>query len=289
MIKKVNQSSLFEKHKDDFKYCEKIIKKHSKTFYAAFSTLPKEDAMSVYAVYAFCRKADDIVDEDADLEALNQLWEELRLFEDGNEPNHPIWRALRVVFNTYKMDIAPFYDMIIGQKEDLTFTQPETQSDLLKYSYYVAGSVGLMLLPILTDEPEKMREEAIALGTAMQITNILRDVREDLENNRIYLPKEVMEKLGYSYEILLNQEINQSFIDLWEYEANEAEKYYQKALVMIDWVNEKAKRPLLLSLLLYREIIFSVRSNNYDCFTKRVVVSKSKKLEIVEKANEILR
>lgn len=289
MIRKNKVKNLFQTYKKDFDYCEKIIKEHSKSFYAAFSTLPKEEAMSVYAIYAFCRKADDIVDESADAKALEQLRNELELFEQGNEPDHPVWRALRVVFQTYEMDIDPFYDMIIGQEKDLAFEQPKTQQDLEDYSYYVAGSVGLMLLPLLTPYSAELQDKAISLGVAMQITNILRDIGEDLDNNRVYIPKDVMEKFGYTDEMLRNKTINQEFINLWEYEANLAETYYEQSMVLIDRMNDKAKKPLLLSLLFYKEILEAVRSSEYDCFTKRNSVSKKRKLELLNQAQVYLK
>jgi phytoene synthase len=289
MIKKPREQSLFDKYQEDFLYCEEIIKKHSKTFYAAFSSLPKKEALSVYAIYAYCRKADDVVDEANDSEGLAILREELELFEIGEEVNHPVWRALRVVFETYEMDIAPFYDMITGQEMDLSFKQPETQEDVEKYSYYVAGTVGLMMLPLLTATPKKVQEEAVALGTAMQLTNILRDVGEDLENQRVYLPKDVMAEYGYTMEMLKNKTINQAFIDMWEYEAQEAEKHYTQALKLIDEMNEKAKKPLLLSLLYYREILEAVRLNDYDCFSKRAVIKKRRKVELFKQAGDMLK
>lgn len=289
MTKNPNKKGQFKEYKDDFFYCERVIKKHSKSFYAAFSTLPKEEAMSVYAVYAFCRKADDLVDEDADAEGLAELRHQLQLFEQREEVDHPVWRALRVVFDTFEMDIDPFYDMITGQEKDLSFQQPNTQAELEEYSYYVAGTVGLMLLPLLTPNPQDLREEALALGTAMQITNILRDVGEDLDNDRVYLPKEVMKKHGYTQSMLENKELNQSFIDLWEYEANEAEKHYEQAMYLIKKVNKEAKKPLLLSLLFYKEILEAVRLNNYDCFTQRSVVGKRRKLQLLMQSEDFLK
>lgn len=289
MTKNPNKKGQFKEYKDDFFYCERVIKKHSKSFYAAFSTLPKEEAMSVYAVYAFCRKADDLVDEDADAKGLEELRHQLQLFEKREEVDHPIWRALRVVFDSFKMDIDPFYDMISGQEKDLSFQQPNTQAELEEYSYYVAGTVGLMLLPLLTPNPQDLREEALALGTAMQITNILRDVGEDLDNDRVYLPKEVMKKHGYTQSMLENKELNQSFIDLWEYEANEAEKHYEQAMYLIKKVNKEAKKPLLLSLLFYKEILEAVRLNNYDCFTQRSVVGKRRKLQLLMQSEDFLK
>ena len=289
MTKNPSKKGQFKEYKDDFSYCERVIKKHSKSFYAAFSTLPKEEAMSVYAVYAFCRKADDLVDEDADAEGLAELRHQLQLFEKREEVDHPVWRALRVVFDTFDMDIDPFYDMITGQEKDLSFQQPNTQAELEEYSYYVAGTVGLMLLPLLTPNPQDLREEALALGTAMQITNILRDVGEDLDNDRVYLPKEVMKKHGYTQSMLENKELNQSFIDLWEYEANEAEKLYEQAMHLIKKVNKEAKKPLLLSLLFYKEILEAVRLNNYDCFTQRSVVGKRRKLQLLMQSEDFLK
>lgn len=288
MIRKNIINPEFLKHKEDFNYCEKIIKKHSKSFYAAFSTLPDEKAMAVYAIYAFCRKADDIVDVEMNEDALKKLHHQLKCFEKGATLNHPFWRALRVVFNAYKMNIAPFYDMITGQEMDLSFQQPETQKDLESYSYYVAGSVGLMMLPLLTERPEDYQKEAIALGIAMQITNILRDIGEDLENSRVYLPKEVMKKHGYTSEMLENKTVNSNFIDLWEYEAKIAEAYYEQSLNLVYNTNEEAKKPLLLSLLFYKEILNVVRLNDYQCFEKRNSVSKRKKLELLSQANEML-
>lgn len=289
MINKQKLSPAFHQHKEDFSYCEKVIKEHSKSFYAAFSTLPKEKAMSIYAIYAFCRKVDDLVDEESDAEGLKKLDDQLSRFEKGEVLDHPIWRALRTVFNVYEMDINPFYNMIRGQEMDLSFQQSKTQKDLETYSYYVAGTVGLMLLPLLTERPEDYQEEAIALGTAMQITNILRDVGEDLKSNRIYLPKDVMEKHCYTLEMLKNKEINSWFIDLWEYEAKKAEIYYEHSLELVYNVNKEAKKPLLLSLLFYKEILNTVRLNGYQCFEKRNVVSKRRKLELFQQADELLK
>lgn len=284
-----NSSKLFKEFKEDFDYCEEIIKKHSKTFYAGFSLLPKEEAMSVYAVYAFCRKADDLVDEEANAEGLKHLKEDLKLFEEGKEKDHPVWRALRVVFSTYDMDIAPFYEMIEGQEMDLSFTQPETQEDLEDYSYYVASTVGLMLLPLIAKHPKKLKEDAIALGKAMQITNILRDIGEDLENNRLYLPKNVMEKFGYTRDMLERHEISEKFIALWEYEAQIAEAYYEQSLNLLDNLNKEARNPLYLSLIFYKEILEVVRENSYDCFTKRAIVGKRRKMRLLKRAEQTIK
>lgn len=137
----INNQYTFSSQQTDFLACEKIIKHHSKTFYFAFSKLPKEQAQSIYAIYTFCRVADDTVDEEKDAQKLQQLFQELESFEAGSVPNHPMWLALEAVFSEFPMDIRPFYDMLIGQRIDLNFQQPKTQQELLDYAYYVAGSV----------------------------------------------------------------------------------------------------------------------------------------------------
>ena len=134
------------------------------------------------------------------LQALENLKMELDLFNRGAEPNVPLWRALRTVFDRVFHDIEPFYDQFTGQMMDIHFSTPKTMQDLEKYSYYVAGSVGRMLLPIIASNSHRdLSIAAVDLGIAMQLTNILRDVGEDYyEKQRIYLPQEEMLKYQYS-------------------------------------------------------------------------------------------
>ena len=177
----INKSrNLFDKYSEDFASCEEVIKKHSKSFYSAFSQLPKDKARSVFAIYAFCRQADDAIDLLKDLKLLNENHHGLHKLEAGTVLDAPIWRALSVVFATYDLPFQPFYDMLTGQRMDLYFQQPATEADLSHYSYYVAGSVGLMLLPILSSSAAEIQTPAKKLGEAMQRTNILRDIGEDL-------------------------------------------------------------------------------------------------------------
>ncbi|MDW0110111.1 phytoene/squalene synthase family protein [Sporosarcina aquimarina] len=272
---------------DDFEYCEQIIKRHSKSFYYAFSRLPEEKAQAVYAIYAFCRTADDSVDENnedfAQLAALDQLTEELNLFSRRQEIDHPLWRALRVVFNTYSMDIEPFFDQLKGQRMDISFSAPRTLDEVETYSYYVAGSVGRMLLPIIASKSSKdCTDAAVSLGVAMQITNILRDVGEDYrEKDRIYLPLDELEKVGYDSHQLANSLITQSFIDVWELMAARAEYRYDEFLGCISDFDNDSQFAVLASAQVYRGILASVRQNNYDCFARKNYVTKREMMRIL--------
>lgn len=278
--------------KSDYKFCQSIIKKYSKSFYYAFSTLPEDDARAVYAVYTYCRMADDAIDEaDSKAEAMKNL-DELRVqldeFCKGNTPDTPMWRALNDVRNRYALDISMMYAQIDGQESDVHFRQPENLDDLFEYSRKVAGSVGRLLLPIITEDRTLERQKnAENLGVAMQITNILRDVGEDLDmHNRVYIPRSVLNRFEYSHEQLKSGELNDAFINVWEHLAGEAEALYDGFHKEIIHYKKEARLPLLLSLSVYREILAEVRNNAYDCFNRRNFVSVKRKTEI---KNEVIK
>lgn len=273
--------------KSDFLHCESIIKRHSQRFYQAFSKLPEEKANAIYAIYAFCRIADDCVDENPSTlkqqQALSQLKLELDLFSRGEELDLPLWRALRYVFENYDMSIEPFYDQLTGQSMDVKFESPKTLDELEKYSYYVAGSVGLMLLPLIASEnASELTLPAIELGVAMQITNILRDIGEDLyEQQRIYLPESEMERFNYSEEDLRAGEINHAFISLWEHLALRAENLYDNFMQHIDLFDADSRLPVSLSAQYYRSILNLVREDSYSILARPVKFHGSKQLESV--------
>jgi len=283
--------------KKDYAYCEKVIKASYKSFYTAFSKLPKEKARAVYAIYAFCRQADDTVDAHKPLalkkENLAILEAELEEFEKGKTPNHPMWRALRDVFNRYAMTTSPFYDQLEGQKRDLDFQEITNLDALNDYNYYVAGSVGLMLLPILAAKngiTETLKESAVSLGIAMQITNILRDVGEDYrENKRVYLPTELLNR----YQVDLAQNVengpDKNFIALWEELAEESTRGYMAFEDSIHHYDSDCRFPVLVSSKLYSGIMDSVRKNNYDCLGKRNYVPEARMMELILETRKILK
>lgn len=283
------ESTLFERYKEDFAYCEQIIKKHSKSFYSAFSQLPPEKARSVFAVYAFCRQADDAIDRYQDIVKLNELEHGLRQMACGKVLDTPLWRALSVVFAKYDLQFQPFYDMLAGQRMDLNFQPPETEADLSSYSYSVAGSVGLMLLPILSSQAGKIQEPTKKLGEAMQRTNILRDIGEDLAMNRIYLPKETMQRFEITIQHLRQKKVTESFIQLWEFEALLAEKLYDEALSMMPQIDEDCQEALMAALLIYRELLTVIREKNYQVFLKKNAVSIQRKAFLLRSVKQQIK
>lgn len=276
--------SLFDERAEDFAWCEEVIKRNSHSFYRAFSQLPDRKRQSVYALYAFCRLADDCVDRDASEAKLDRLENDLVLFFAGSPANAPLWRALDAACSLFDLDAAPFFDMLEGQRRDLSFRQPETMGELEDYSYYVAGSVGLMLLPILcADAPvdDDLRDSAVALGVAMQLTNILRDVGEDLANGRVYLPAEVLEAASYGPERLRAHAVDEAFRDAWEAVARRSEELYRPMERDVFALDGDSRLPTLSSLYLYRGILDEVRAEGYQCFERRAAVPKDVAVQLV--------
>ncbi|KMJ57855.1 phytoene synthase [Bacillus sp. LL01] len=267
-----------------YHHCESIIKEHSKTFYKAFMLLPKEKKRAVWAVYAFCRQVDDIVDEGANpKKELFAFKQSFSIFLEGELPSaDPMWLALQDVFGKYEMDVPAFHDMIAGQEMDLYKKLYYTEKEVLHYSYHVASTVGLMLLPILAPKTKgALRQDAIALGQAMQITNILRDIGEDLERERIYIPIGKLEAAGYSMDELKRHVVNNKFISVWEEMAFEAEKLYEQAMVSIDLYPLHSRTPVKGAAYLYRAILGSIRRKGYSVFKRKHFVSSEEKHEII--------
>lgn len=278
---------LFLKQKGkDIALCEEMIKKNSLTFYKAFSKMnDQRKKEAVYAVYAFCRYADDLIDENHDLEGLMQLKMDLDRYVQGRTPDQFFFRALKNTtkdFYPKRYDYSPFYDMIKGQEMDADFKEIKTEEELLHYCYYVAGSVGLMLTPILSKQHKLLNEFAVTLGYAMQITNILRDIGEDYQKERIYLPTDLLEQANYSVDQLSHGMINSEFINMFEYLAKKAENYYKRALADLYLFEKDVKVPLGLSIILYREIIQVCRDNQYDVFSKKNFVTDERKEELIK-------
>lgn len=267
-----------------YRSCEEITAANSKSFYKSFSMLPKESRKAVWAIYAFCRTVDDIVDEGSDpVIQLSLFKQEFNDFLAGNfDVRNPLWLALSDVFKNYDMDDEAYASMIAGQEMDLLMKRYKTVDEVLDYSYHVASSVGLMLLPVLA--PGKtaiLKEGAIALGYAMQLTNILRDIDEDLGMGRIYLPSELMNKHNLGEEDLRRKTVTPAFVSVWEEMAKEAEYYYQKSFETINEYPVSSRIPVKGAGMVYREILTTIRKKDYNVFGQKHFVPDQSKQQIL--------
>jgi phytoene/squalene synthetase len=270
----------------DYFRCQQIIKFHSASFYQAFSRLKDlQRRRGVYAVYAYCRYVDDLIDEKENLPKLLAYKSELDSFIKGHKVKGFRWRTLadtRQYYYKSEKDFVPFYEMIEGQEFDAFPVKIQTKNQLIQYCDLVASSVGKMLIPILApNEKKDLIPFANALGRAFQITNILRDVGEDYRRNRIYLPEEVMQKFGYTIEDLANYRITPAFKLVWEHLANIAETYYQEAEPWIEHFPLDAQFPLRAGLVIYREILTVIRKANYSVMHTKHFVKDSDKIKLL--------
>lgn len=268
------------------KICEETIQAHSKTFYCAFSMLPKKKRQAVWAVYSFCRRADEIVDESpSPKEELASFQKAFDRFLHGDiDRNDPVWVALEYTFQEFRMDEAPFRDLLQGQEMDLEQQRYETLDELLIYSYHVASTVGLMLLPIIAPrKKEQLKEAVISLGIGIQLTNILRDIGEDAaQRNRIYLPKQVLDQFGYTEKELQEGVVNQAFQHVWEYIAFEAEAYYEEFFDHLHEFPLYSRTSVKAVADFYKAILDKIRENEYRIFTQRSFISKQETALILE-------
>lgn len=289
----------------------KIMEVRATSFYHAFKNLPKERFMGVAALYAFNRYADDLVDWNQEpsamkiaLDKLNVLEKNIKLIPtakamndfDETLRNLEWWSAFYTTTMVYHINISHFLNQIDGQRMDAEFKPLKRIEDLIQYSQKVAGSVGLMLLPILADDPLRLKNPLFQkacedLGIGMQITNILRDVGEDIKTrNRIYLPEEILAQ----YKVNMNEiekivlenesdpEIPTEFIRAWDFLFDLANHYYDAYLNYLEYFHPKVRLPLIAAAKMYQAIGEVVKEEGYNCLTKRCYTSKERRIEILK-------
>jgi phytoene synthase len=297
-----------------------IMQSRAVSFHQAFSQLPATRFRGVAALYAFCRHADDLVDQ-ADggaaigraLLALNELETDVRRLGaagrvapdgDGRE-TLPWWPAFAATVRRHQIPLDSFLRQIEGQRMDAGLRDIDTLERLLEYCRLVAGSVGVMMLPLLADDTTDVRDPKLIkacedLGVGMQITNILRDVGEDLRlRNRVYLPADLRARHGVSRSSLeslataqagggVENQISPGFIALWEELASLAEPYYHAYEGGIGAFHPDCRVPLAAAALSYRAIADAVREAAHDCFTRRGYTSAQTRAQCLAQARQLV-
>jgi len=268
----------------------------AKTFYLGTQVLPESSMRAIWAVYVWCRRTDEIVDaprptaEDQNAEMLTDLseWEIRleRLFDSGDVVDVLDLPLLDCKVKYPNLPIAPFSDMIRGMLMDIPDLGQErydTWEELHLYCYRVAGTVGLMSMPVFGCAPgytsDVAKEPALSLGVAFQITNILRDVGEDAETRgRVYLPQQDMARFGVTEQQLFDKVVDQNYTNLMKFEIARARMYYARALRGVPMLAAESRLPVQLSLDAYGKILDKIEENGYDSLTKRAYVGKWEKL-----------
>lgn len=279
---------------NSYQLCRQITAKYAKTFYLGTLLMPEAKRRAIWAIYAWCRRTDELVDGPQASTTTNETldhWEQQLESVFAGDPVDDLDVALVDTLQQFPMDIEPFREMIAGQRMDLYRSRYETFEELKLYCYRVAGTVGLMSTAVLgvdttnctapwnSDRPLYIpTEEAIALGIANQLTNILRDVGEDARRGRIYIPLEELALFNYTQEDLFKGVVDERWQELMRFQIQRARKYFTLAEKGIRILSPDARWPVWAALMLYQKILDAIERNQYDVFQQRAYVSAPRKL-----------
>ncbi|XP_021274546.1 phytoene synthase 2, chloroplastic-like [Herrania umbratica] len=272
--------------KEAYDRCGEVCAEYAKTFYLGTLLMTPERRRAVWAIYVWCRRTDELVDgpnaSHITPRALDR-WE--RRLDDLFEgrPYDMFDAALSDTVSKYPVDIQPFKDMIEGMRLDLRKSRYKNFDELYLYCYYVAGTVGLMSVPVMGIAPESkastesVYNAALALGIANQLTNILRDVGEDARRGRIYLPEDELARAGLSDDDIFFGQVTDKWRNFMKDQIKRARMFFDEAEKGVTELNAASRWPVWASLMLYRQILDAIEANDYNNFTKRAYVGKAKK------------
>lgn len=264
--------------------CEAITREHSKTFYLSTMFLPADKRRAVRAFYAFCRSTDDIVDvpSRAAMSTLSE-WRS-HAARPASEQQHPVLRAWADTRERFDVPRVYADELIEGCEMDLHVNRYATWDELRTYCYHVASTVGLISMHIIGSKDgsaetlERAKPAAVDLGVALQLTNILRDVGEDLGRNRIYLPQEDMERFGVTEHDLRRGKAIPRIKHLLRFEMDRADELYDRSIPKIGLLKGDGRVAVGAAAVLYRGILGKIVLNDYDVFNRRAYLTTSEKI-----------
>lgn len=271
-----------------YRRAEAVARSRARNFYYSFVALPPEKRRALCAVYAFMRYCDDISDGAAALDDKRKmlaLWRsQLSAVARGEFDGSPILPAFHDTVERFAIPAEYFHYVIDGAEMDLTIDHYETFDDLYRYCFNVASAVGLVCLQIFGYEDDRARNHAECCGIAFQLTNILRDVKEDATMGRVYLPAEDLERFGYSADDLRRGVFDDRFRSLMAHEADRAGHYYAQARGLLPLV-EAPSRPALWAMIeIYERLLKKIVRRRFDVFGEGIHLSSPEKAAIALRA-----
>jgi phytoene synthase len=266
-----------------YEHCRTVARRRAKNFYYSFLLLPRAQRNAMCAVYAFMRYCDDLSDEPG---ATHEPLERWRTALDhalaGRYDGHPTLPAFHDTVQRYKIPAQYFHEMIDGVSSDLQPRCIQTFEQLYRYCYQVASVVGMTTIHIFGFDSREALPLAEKCGVAFQLTNILRDVREDLDRGRIYLPQDDLSRFGVSD--LKSGGQNPQFIELMRFEAARARAYYQESEPLLGMVHARSRSSLWALIEIYSRLLAKIEASNYDVLSRRIALSAVEKSWIVVRA-----
>jgi len=264
-------------------YCQRKAAASGSSFYYSFLFLPPEQRRAIIALYAFCREVDDAVDEAADpavARAKLTWWRgELHAVFDGNA-QHPVARALAPVVRAYRVAESQLTQIVDGVEMDLDYNRYPDFATLEVYCHRVAGVVGLLAAGIFGYTQPATLDYARTLGLALQLTNIIRDVGEDVRRNRIYLPLDELARFGLSSTDIIEHREDERFERLMAFQIARARAYHDRALALLPQADRRAQRAGLVMAAIYRALLEEIASLRGRTLNQSVALTPLRKLWI---------
>ena len=312
------KSTTADKLENAYSTCETIARNASSSFFRSFRHLPIHKRQAVNALYAFCRRVDDIVDGDwlpdkdlsflsvqakdrsiklstdkqsepinADLDHLSKLtallWfrTNLELIENNQPVDEPIFIALADVIKKFPIELDHLRELISGMEDDLYAAKYERFEDLRQYCYRVASTVGLCLVEIYGYNDPNARRHAVEMGIYLQMVNVLRDIQEDLSRNRIYLPSEELAKFGLSNKDLISEELptSKSWQEFMRHYLDHVMAHRKNAVGLLSLLDKDARYSPSVMCAAYDAILEEAMKRNGDVFTRRLTMSLYRKIQ----------
>ncbi|HEV8147756.1 MAG TPA: phytoene/squalene synthase family protein [Bryobacteraceae bacterium] len=270
-----------------YAWCARVARTKAENFYPSFVLLTRDRHRSMCAIYAFMRYCDDLADDESIRDRRGSIakWrEDLDTALKGNPSDRPLWPAFLDTVARFGIPHKYFFEMIDGVTSDLEPRRVATFDELYRYCYHVASVVGLTIVHIYGfdgAQRERVLELAEKCGIAFQLTNILRDVREDTEKNRVYLPAEDLTRFGVT-ELTYGEKFRQ----LMEFEARRAREYYTESAPLVGLIDEESRGALRAIIGIYSRLLERIVEKDYDVLSKRVRVPTAEKLKIAARARK---
>jgi phytoene synthase len=259
--------------------CRDVVRIHARTFYFGSQLLTPARRRAIHAAYAYCRIADDIVDR-APVSGLAGAARALDAWEiELTAPSDPVGIAFAAARRQYDIPLQPVLDLLTGLRMDLVPQTYASWDELRVYSYRVAGTIGLIAAPIFGCQNEASLPQAVNLGIAMQLTNILRDVSEDARMGRLYLPLEDLAAFGCDPEAILGGRPSGNLVGLMQFEIARARSLYAESRAGICSLSPAGRLTTVAISHLYAEILTQIEQGGYDVFGPRAYVPAPRKLQ----------
>jgi len=275
---------------DSYAFCEGVARRQAKNFYYSFLLLDKDRRHAMCAIYAFMRYCDDLSDDEgiADRRGAIARWRaDLEAALAGRAPDNALWPAFTDAVERYKIPHEYFFDMIEGVTSDLGLIEEKgarriaTFDELYDYCYHVASVVGLTIIHIFGFEDPKALKLAEKCGIAFQLTNIIRDVREDADKDRIYLPAEDLARFGVSAVEMRGARRSEKLRKLLEFEAKRARGYYTDSAPLVGMIHPGSRASLKALIAIYSKLLERIVASDYEVLAARVRVPTWQKVWIL--------